>query len=143
MCRSKFSQKINMLQRIYPTATATAMTKLRGVLTVHGWMKAIRGAAARKLSLPVVAAAATSTTSTKPKVLIALQDPGDVDTRANSATMLGVDTLRRYFQHTAEIHVVSCIPIGRCVWSLTCAQLRAHTVSLSLLSSQATRWASD
>ena len=99
----------------------------------------MRGDRARQLSLPVnvrARAAATSETDAPtpavPEVLIVLQDPGEVDSRANSATVLAVDTLARYFKRTASVSVMHCVPFGRCVMLV---EIEIFTLCIIALSS--------
>ena len=99
----------------------------------------MRGDRARQLSLPVNvrarAAAASETdapTPAVPEVLIVLQDPGEVDSRANSATVLAVDTLARYFKRTASVSVMHCVPFGRCVMLV---EIEIFTLCIIALSS--------
>ncbi len=99
----------------------------------------MRGDEARQLRKPVnvraraaPTTAADSSTPAVPNVLIVLQDPGEVDLRANSATVLAVDTLARYFKRTASVSVMHCVPFGRCVMLV---EIEIFTLCIIALSS--------
>jgi len=131
--RSSFTALREMLKQVYPSSES-----LHSVGAVRAWLRTMRGDEARQLRKPVnvraraAATEADSSTPAVPAVLIVLQDPGEVDLRANSARVLAVDTLARYFKRTASVSVMHCVPFCRCDVVMMWLRLRFSHSALSL-----------